>query len=391
MQRIAAIDILRALTMVLMIFVNDLGSLHDVPRWLVHVPPGADGIGLADTVFPAFLFIVGLSLPLAIDQRRRKGDTEWQLVRHVLMRSIALLVMGVFTVNGETLNAAAMGMSQAVYYPLCGVCFILIWNVYPETTNKNLVLLSKTIGIAGLVAVAISYRGDQDGHVVRFARQWWGILGLIGWAYLASGLITIFTKNRFLVIGAAWALFCLLSMAGKAGLVPPLVRDLVPDAISGGTLTGLTMGGVVTSLIFQYFRRKHDDKGLAFVCLLFSGLLIGASMITRPYWRLAKIEATPAWLFLCSALTIVAFLLVHWLASIRRKASWFEVIEPAGTDTLLCYFMPYFVSLPLWLLRLHWPDAMLDGGVGLLKSLVYALVCVVLAGRLTRLGIALKV
>src|SRR6185295_442758 len=98
--RIASIDILRALTMVLMIFVNDLGSLRDIPLWLEHVKPGVDGIGLADIVFPAFLFIVGLSLPYAIDNRRKKGDTEWQLVMHVLTRTFALLVMGIFLVNG---------------------------------------------------------------------------------------------------------------------------------------------------------------------------------------------------------------------------------------------------------------------------------------------------
>ena len=94
--RIASIDIVRALTMVLMIFVNDLGSLKNIPLWLEHVKPGVDGIGLADVVFPAFLFIVGLSLPFAMENRRQKGDSELQLVKHVLLRSIALLVMGLF-------------------------------------------------------------------------------------------------------------------------------------------------------------------------------------------------------------------------------------------------------------------------------------------------------
>ena len=67
-------------------------------------------MGLADVVFPAFLFIVGLSLPFAVDNRRKKGDTTWQLVKHVLARTFALLVMGVFFVNGETLYSAATGM-----------------------------------------------------------------------------------------------------------------------------------------------------------------------------------------------------------------------------------------------------------------------------------------
>ena len=103
--RVIAIDIVRALTMILMIFVNDLWSLSNIPAWLGHVDRGVDGIGLADVVFPAFLFIVGLSLPYAIDARIKKGDTTGQLVKHVLTRTIALLVMGVFLVNGETDNA----------------------------------------------------------------------------------------------------------------------------------------------------------------------------------------------------------------------------------------------------------------------------------------------
>lgn len=81
-QRIASIDMLRALPMVLMIFVNDLWSLKNMPGWLEHVERGVVGIGLADVVFPAFLFIVGLSTPFAVNNRRIKGDTGWQLVKH---------------------------------------------------------------------------------------------------------------------------------------------------------------------------------------------------------------------------------------------------------------------------------------------------------------------
>ena len=126
MQRITSIDILRALTMVLMIFVNDLWSLKNIPGWLEHVEHGVDGIGLSDVVFPAFLFIVGLSLPFAMENRRKKGDTEWQLVTHVLLRTIALLVMGVFLVTlffshfvslGSILGSLAFATTLALVAP----------------------------------------------------------------------------------------------------------------------------------------------------------------------------------------------------------------------------------------------------------------------------------
>lgn len=389
-QRVVSIDILRALTMALMIFVNDLWSLHNIPSWLEHAAPGADGLGLADTVFPAFLFIVGLSLPFAIDNRRVKGDSQWELVKHVLARSIALLVMGVFFVNGETLSAAAMGMQPQVYDILCCISFILIWNLYPKIFNINVVYLLRFTGIASLITLAILYRGGENGVVGRFAPQWWGILGLIGWAYLAAGLITVFAKNKFSVIIGAWAFFCILSMAAKAGYVPDTILNFVPESISGGTLTGLTMGGVLTSLIFQYFRTKNNNKGLTLFYLAFSASLIILSIITRPYWKLAKLGATPAWLFLCSAFTILAFLAIYWITDVYGKASWFKIIKPAGTDTLLCYLMPYFVYFLLTVFHIKLPEAILSGAAGLLKSLVFAILCVVAAGKLNKLGVRLK-
>jgi hypothetical protein len=372
-----------------MIFVNDLWSLKDIPAWLGHVDPGVDGIGLADVVFPGFLFIVGLSLPFAIDNRRSKGDTDWQLVKHVLVRSIALLVMGVFRVNGETINTEATGMARYVWNTVCCLSFILIWNSYPKTMIQNLIYVLKGIAILVLIVFAYIYRGGSDGNIERFAPHWWGILGLIGWAYLASGLITVFAKRNLFVIAGAWVFFAVLSMLSHADLIPQIF-SFIPNAILGGTLTGLTIGGVLTSMIFQYYRSRQDDKTLTIVYITFAVVWIVLSVITRPYWGLAKLGATPAWLFLCSAFTIIALLIIYWVADVKGKAGWFAFIKPAGTDTLLCYLVPYFVYSTTRVLGIHLPEEILVGGIGLIKSLLFALLCVVITGGLNRLGVRLK-
>ena len=56
-QRILSIDIVRGLTLLLMLFVNDL-YMPGVPAWLGHTEMNYDGMGLADWVFPSFLFMV---------------------------------------------------------------------------------------------------------------------------------------------------------------------------------------------------------------------------------------------------------------------------------------------------------------------------------------------
>lgn len=387
--RIASIDILRALTMVLMIFVNDLGPLTNIPTWLEHVERGVDGIGLADVVFPAFLFIVGMSLPFAIDNRRKKGDTDWQLVQHVLLRTAALLIMGVFLVNGETINADAMGIKRWAWNSLCCISFILIWNTYSPAVNKIVSYGARALGIATLLTLAFFYRGGEDGNN-HFSPQWWGILGLIGWAYLASALIVVFSKNRFYGLLGGWIFFCALSMVMKAHIIPRGTLSFIPGAISEGTLAGLTMGGVMSSYVFRYYRERRDNKTMTIVFIKAIAVLVALSVITRPYWGLAKLGSTPAWLFLCSAFTLGAFVIIYWVADVKGKSNWFNFVKPAGTDTLLCYLIPYLLGTTLGIVGFKFPPELLDGAIGLMKSLSIAMICVLITYGLNRAGVRLK-
>ena len=51
-----------------MLFVNDL-NMNVAPAWLGHMEADFDGMGLADWVFPGFLFIVGMAIPFAFSKR----------------------------------------------------------------------------------------------------------------------------------------------------------------------------------------------------------------------------------------------------------------------------------------------------------------------------------
>ena len=388
-QRVTAIDLVRAMTMILMIFVNDLWSLSGIPAWLGHVERGVDGIGLADIVFPAFLFIVGLSMPFALEARRKKGENTTQLLVHVITRSLALVVMGVFLVNGETINGEATGLPRPAWNTLCALSFILIWNSYPKDLSKTLIYVLRSIGAVVLLTLAIIYRGGDDGELYRFGPQWWGILGLIGWAYLASGIVTVLSDSKLTAVVAAWGFFSILSMVYHAGFVPSVLR-FIPEPIIGGTLTALTLGGTVTALVFRYYRERNDNRKLAIAMVAMAAGMIVLSVITRPYWGLAKLGATPAWLFLCSAFTILAFITVYWIADVLGKAKWFSFIRPAGTDTLLCYLMPYLIYATTRFLGIHLPEFMLIGAVGLMKSFLFALLCVFITGWLSKPGIKLK-
>src|ERR1700761_4644671 len=106
-KRLLSIDVLRAVTMLLMIFVNDASGVKHIPGWIDHAKGEDDAMGFADTIFPAFLFIVGLSIPLAIRNRLGRGDTFLQVLFYIFTRSAALIIMGFYHVNLEEYNDAA--------------------------------------------------------------------------------------------------------------------------------------------------------------------------------------------------------------------------------------------------------------------------------------------
>src|ERR1700744_728898 len=125
-KRLLSIDAFRALNMLCMIFINDLSGVGGMPFWMDHAKRMEDRMGFADTIFPAFLFIVGLSIPLAINRQREKGVSEGSIAFHILSRSFALLVMGFFHVNMESYSSAAV-LPQAVWELSITVAFFLIW------------------------------------------------------------------------------------------------------------------------------------------------------------------------------------------------------------------------------------------------------------------------
>lgn len=140
-RRNLAIDMLRALTMFIMIFVNDFWKVHDVPHWLEHAVYGEDFMGLADIVFPCFLFAVGMSIPYAIERRYAKGFSAESTLGHILSRTFALLVMGAFITNSEFRLSPEAPYPIGVYWFLMAIGFIGVWNQYPKPasgTQKNL-------------------------------------------------------------------------------------------------------------------------------------------------------------------------------------------------------------------------------------------------------------
>src|SRR3984957_3723855 len=92
--RVLSIDVLRGLTIALMILVNDPGDWGHVYGQLDHSP--WNGFTLTDFVFPNFLFLVGASIVLSLESRIAKGNCKVTLSLHMFRRAATLFAIKMF-------------------------------------------------------------------------------------------------------------------------------------------------------------------------------------------------------------------------------------------------------------------------------------------------------
>ncbi len=384
-NRVAAIDVFRAITMLLMLFVNDFAGFENIPHWLEHAGRTEDMMGFSDTIFPAFLFIMGVSIPFAVRSRLRKGDPLLRVVLHIVLRTVALVVMGVFSVNYDSMDAAAMGMARPWFAILMTVAFFLIWAVYPKTATgwkRTLFTVLKVVGAGILVWLFTIYAGRGGSG---FGTRWWGILGLIGWTYIICAAVYLIVRDRVVWNFVAWGLivaYCILHSAG-------LVGNPIPGGI---TLHAFGISGLlVSSLMKRYASPASPWKFFGWLAGI-AAVMTVAGFVAHNFWIVSKIQETPTWLFWCLAMFLPLFGLIYWLTETHGKAGWFRAIAPAGTVTLTCYVIPYAWYGVQSLQGITRPGFFASGVWGLAGSTIFAFAVVWLAGLLNKyLKVRLKI
>lgn len=383
--RIQSLDVFRALTMLLMLWVNEYAGVKDLPHWMYHAAAQEDMMGFSDIIFPAFLFAMGMAVPFAVQNRLKKGDSLLQVSLHILLRTVALVVMGLFTVNKGAYDPVASGIPSAWYSLLMVAGFFLVWNLYPKVSDARRYLFAgmKIAGIALLIYLLVIFV-PKEGQ--SFGTKWWGILGLIGWSYLGTSLIYLATRSNLRKAIAAFLLLTACCLLTFAGVFRGTWAENIP---SQPVLYTLSVAGMLAAILLQQYGRR---PGSFYGVMVAIGVVMAlCGWVAHHWWIISKIQATPTWLFYCCAMFFPAVALLHYLCDVKGKAHWFAIIKPAGTLTLTCYMVPYLTGNLMRLLGLHWPSFTYSGGAGLVRCALYSLAAIWIAWLLSKIHIRLKI
>ena len=397
-DRIDSIDVFRAVTMFFMIFVNDLWTLSNVPQWLVHVKMNVDGLGFADAIFPIFLFIVGLSIPLAINRSAENKGGTVKIIKNIGVRTIALVVMGLFMVNHKYINAELVGMDKYLWKILMAVGIFLVWMHYRSITilSKNQVLFLQLVGIALLAALAVTYQGGSTDNPHWVKTHWWGILGVIGWAYLVSALLYLVIGPRITLLAACVILFHFFNVQEFGSFIEgtPALGEGRPaiDFIVSSSRYALVMSGVLATVIYLRLNKNGQQQWFLYILLALGAISLIYGFLLKPYWGgISKIRSTPSFTGICAGIGFIGLAVFYVVVDKLNFKKWATPIAPAGTATLTCYLLPYIIYPVLALFALKLPEYLTTGYVGLMKSLFFAYLVIYLTGLLGKINIKLKV
>jgi heparan-alpha-glucosaminide N-acetyltransferase len=391
-NRISSIDIMRGLTVFLMLFVNDL-NMNTAPSWLGHAKATFDGMGLADWVFPGFLFIVGMALPFSLSKRYSQGQRSFEISKHIIRRTVSLLVIGVLMLNSGRVNAELTGMSENLWSILMYIGVFLVWNNYPNKENNFFLVTGlKLAGLTALVLLVFKFRSGQLVNYGSLITGWWGILGLIGWGYLVTALTYVAFRDSIIKTALVAGFFLTLNILSKLNLleflkpVQPVLGVIIEGNVPLIVLTGMIAGLILKKIPSNELRRIIS----AFIIL--GVVYLAAGFILRRWFIISKIQATPSWGLICNGISMLVFIILYWIIDVQKVIKWASFFRPAGENALTTYLFPDILYYLIWSTGIPFLiyKESADPLIVTAGSVVWAALMVWLTSLLVRLNIRLK-
>jgi predicted acyltransferase len=395
--------------MFMMIFVNDLaGAGKVVPDWMVHFSErhrGGSGMTFVDLVFPGFLFVMGMSIPFALGARLAKAGSLLSVLKHIAIRTVSLLFIGILMVH-ETPDTTMLGWHGywwcVLMYLSAMAAFCSISPPASATESRrkawNLAgLCMRMAGLAALVWLALAFRGAKGERILTLNpfsvdTDWYGILGLIGWAYLVASIVfLIFRDRRTAILGCMTLLMCLFA-ADRAGLFNGFwLSRIVGIGETLGSQAAIVVGGLLLGSMLRAADMGSLKARTRFTFWFIAGCAAAALLLNGSY-GISKNQATPSWCLWACAITAALWYVLHLTSDVRSVAPVSRPLAIAGRNVLLAYLISEM--LPSLLDALHLGEGYDRLAANLPSAIARSVFCAVFvllcATGLNRIGFRLK-
>jgi len=344
--RLLSLDVFRGVTMAAMVLVNNPGGpdayapLHHA-RW--------SGWTFTDTIFPSFLWMVGVALTLSFAKRRANGASRGALLLHAAKRAVILFAIGLFIYlypHFDFPHMRILGVLQRI-----AICYLIAAAVYLFTGVRG--QIACIIGVLALYWALMMYAGggrfDLDGNFAHAVDRM--VLGVHNYD------------------GRTW------DPEGIVSTLPAIATALF---------------GVLTGTILRARRTIAEN---AAAVLSFGVFLVVAGMILNTWMPINKALWTDSFALFMAGLSTLGFGVCLWGFDVRGyRPGWARAFVMFGQNAIAVYVFSEILEPTLEITRaqshiMHAFLAFLNpANACLAYALMNVLACYVVAWYLNRRG-----
>jgi predicted acyltransferase len=364
-ERLISLDVFRGLTIFLMTIVNNPGDWGHVFPPLLHAE--WHGCTLTDLVFPFFIFIMGVAVPLAMPDKKYDDTT----FNKILIRSLRMLCLGIFFnyfgkiqffgLEGIPLLIFRLLITIAVGYALMGSF---------SSKIKNILAFSILF-----IYLILAYSGIEAYHDVRLP----GVLQRIAVVYFVISLLYLKTSQKTQIITGGllligyWAVMTLVLVPGigeanldkGTNLASWLDSILLKGHMYSGTITWDPEGvlstipsivnGIIGLLIGQLLQQKTAKSNIAQKMAMTGIALIIVGLIWNIIFPINKSIWTSSYVLYTTGLATTTLSILYYLIDIAQYQKGFKLFLIWGVNPMIVFFASQIIPQALVMIQFENP------------------------------------
>ena len=363
-ERLVSLDVFRGITIAGMVLVNNPGSWEHIYWPLEHA--AWSGWTPTDLVFPFFLFIVGVSITLALGKRLEVGGGNRDVYLKIIKRTLIIFAIGLF-LNGFPYFGLAEFRIPGVLQRIA-VCYFFASIIFLNTKIRTQIaiviglllaywLLVKFVPAPGYAAGDLTKEGSLPSYVDR----------------------VVFGKH-------VWAQAKVYDPEGILSTIPAIATTLI---------------GVLTGHWLRTEKTRYEKAAGMFVA---GAICVAIGWAWNAFFPINKALWTSSYVIFTGGLALQFLAFCYWLIDIKGYRRWAKPFEVFGLNAIALYVVADLIASLLGLIKVGGGDSL--GGwiydhvfaswaspvnASLAFAICFVLVCLGLMWILYRRRIFLKV
>ena len=307
-KRLTSLDVFRGATIAGMMLVNNPGDWSKIYPPFEHAP--WNGWTYTDTIFPFFLWIVGVAMTFSFAKRVERGDDKGKLALHVVQRAVMIFLVGTL------LNGFPFGLAFGHHFSFStmripgvlqriAVCYLFAGLIFLYTNMKQqLTVTALLLAFYWFAMKFIPVPGFGPGILTPMGNLCW---------YIDSNLLA----------GHTW------SGAPVPGFDPEGIFSTIPAIAT-------TLFGILTGHLLRSERSAEEKTVRMFV---YGSLLLFAGTIMDYWLPINKNMWTSSYSVFMAGMAMVVLGVCYWFIDVKGIRRWTKAFEIYGLNAITMFVL----------------------------------------------------